>query len=181
MSKQNDDVTHKAKRIKLLILDVDGVLTDGTLYYANNGDELKRFHIHDGLGIQLAQQAGIEIAIISGKNSEPLSRRIQELGIKHAYLGCQNKLPPYEELKTKLTINDDEIAYMGDDLPDLPLLQRAGVAITVPNAVADVKQHVDYITHLPGGQGAVREACVLLLKAQSRYQDVLKSYFDNQT
>jgi 3-deoxy-D-manno-octulosonate 8-phosphate phosphatase (KDO 8-P phosphatase) len=166
----------KAKAIRLLILDVDGVLTSGVIYYGSDGREMKGFHIHDGLGIKLLQKTGVIVAIISGKNSEAVSRRIKDLNIRHFYLGQEDKLPAYEDLKQRLKIQDHEIAYMGDDLPDLPLLRRAGLAITVPQAPETIKQHVDYITKLKAGKGAVREACEFIMETQDHYQSVIQSY-----
>lgn len=166
----------KAKQIRLLILDVDGVLTSGIIYYGNNGVEMKGFHLHDGLGIKLLQRSGIPVAIISGKNSEPVSRRIQELNIQHAYLGYEQKLPAYDDLKQKLNISDEYIAFMGDDLPDLPLLKRVGLSMTVNEAPAIIKQHVDYIAKNSAGHGAVREVCEFILEAQDKLQSVLQSY-----
>lgn len=168
----------KAKQIKLLILDVDGVLTSGIIYYGSNEIEMKGFHLHDGLGIKLLQRSGIPVAIISGKNSEPVARRIQELNIQHAYLGYEEKLPAYEDLKQKLGIKDEHIAYIGDDLPDLPLLRRVGFPVTVSEAPAILKQHADYITKNPAGKGAVREVCELILDAQGKLQSVIQSYLN---
>lgn len=170
------DNEEKAKSIRLLILDVDGVLTTGTIYYGTTGIELKGFHIHDGMGLKLLQKAGITIAIISGKNSEPVARRLQDLHIEHVYLGHTDKLPIYESLKQKLHLTDDAIAYVGDDLPDLPLLRRTGLSITVPGAPAIIMQHVDFITNNKGGKGAVREVCEFILKAQNKYESVIESY-----
>lgn len=169
-------VTEKAKRIRLLILDVDGVLTTGIIYYGSEGFEMKGFHLHDGLGIKLLQKSGIAVAIISGKNSEPVARRLRDLQIQHIYLGLEDKLPAYEELKQKLQLNDEQIAYMGDDLPDLPLLRRAGFAITVPQAAGVIREHVDLVTTAKAGKGAVREVCELILNAQDQYQNMIQSY-----
>lgn len=166
----------KAKQVRLLILDVDGVLTTGALYYGSDGFEMRGFHIHDGMGIKLLQQANIQVAIISSKKSDAVQKRIQELGITHAYLGHENKLPNYEDIKQKLNLTDNDIAYMGDDLPDLCILKRAGFAITVPNAPAIIQQHVDYITEKKPGKGAVREVCEYILKAQDKLESVLQSY-----
>jgi 3-deoxy-D-manno-octulosonate 8-phosphate phosphatase (KDO 8-P phosphatase) len=169
-------IIEKAKAIRLLILDIDGVLTDGVIHYGPQEEEIKSFHIHDGLGIQLLQQAGILVAVISGKKSMAATRRLKELAIEHIYLGHQDKVPAYEELKQKLRLKDNEVAYMGDDLPDLPLLRRAGLAITVPSAPDLIKQYIDLITKNKGGKGAVREACELILASQDRYQSVVESY-----
>lgn len=170
------DVIDKAKNIRLLILDVDGVLTNGTIYYGTNGAEMKGFNILDGLGIKILQKCGITVGVISAKNSDPVARRMQELDIEHAYLGHHTKLPAYEELKNKLQLKDQEIAYMGDDLPDLPILRRVGLAITVPNSSETLRQHVDITTVNAGGQGAVREICEFILKAQNKYESMLESY-----
>jgi len=167
----------KAKPIRILILDVDGVLTTGAIYYGSNHFEMRGFHIHDGMGIKLLQQANIQVAIISSKKSEAVEKRIQELGIQHAYLGYENKLPAYEDLKQKLQLTDAECAYMGDDLPDLPLLRRAGFSITVTNAPEIIRQQADYITKIKPGKGAVREVCECILEAQGKLQTVLQSFF----
>ncbi len=169
-------MNEKAKSIRLLILDVDGVMTTGAIYYCSNGTEFKGFHIHDGIGIKLLQKAGIEVAIITAKQSEAVVRRAADLDIKYVYLGYSDKLPAYEELKQKLKLSDHDIAYMGDDLPDLPILRRVNFAITVPNAPAIVQQHVDLITKNKPGKGAVREACEFILEAQNKLQSVIQSY-----
>lgn len=166
----------KAKAIRLLILDVDGVLTAGILYYGNDGAQMKGFHIHDGLGIKLLQKSGVKVAVISAKKTDLVARRLQELNIEHAYLGYEDKLPAYQDLKEKLALNDHEIAYMGDDLPDLPVLRRVGFAITVPQAPELIQQHIDLITKKQGGKGAVREACEFIMKAQSTFESVVESY-----
>jgi 3-deoxy-D-manno-octulosonate 8-phosphate phosphatase (KDO 8-P phosphatase) len=166
----------KARSIRLLILDVDGVLTNGTIYYGSNGMEMKAFHIHDGLGIKLLRKSGVEVAVISGKKSEAVTRRLSELNIEHAYLGHEDKVPAYEELKQKMGLSDSEIAFMGDDLPDLPLLRRAGLAISVSQAADVVKQNIDFITKVKAGKGAVREACEFIMEAQGTLQTMLQSY-----
>ncbi|RDI48783.1 KdsC family phosphatase [Aquicella lusitana] len=170
------ELVEKAKSIRLLILDIDGILTTGILYYGNQGIEVKGFSIYDGLGIKLLQKTGVQVAVISGKTSEAVLRRMRELNIEYAYLGQDDKLPAYEELKEKLQLNDQEIAYMGDDLPDLPLLRRAGFAITVPKAPTIIKQHADLITKTKAGKGAVREICEFIMEAQGQYQSVIQSY-----
>lgn len=171
-----ETINEKAKRIRLLILDVDGVLTSGVIYYGSQGSEIKGFYIHDGLGIRLLQKTGVMVAVISGKKSEAVSRRVFELEIKHAYQGYDEKLPAYEDLKQKLNLSDDVIAFIGDDLQDLPLLRRAGLAITVAQAPTIVKQHADWVTEKKGGKGAVREACEFILEAQGNYHKVLEPY-----
>ncbi len=171
-------IIEKAKAIRLFILDVDGILTNGMLYYSNHAVEMKAFHIHDGLGIKLLQKTGVIVAIISAKTSEALTRRIKELNIQHAYLGYENKLPAYEELKRILKLEDHEIAYMGDDLPDLPVLSRVGLAITVPQAPDILTQRVDLITKKKAGKGAVREVCEFIMQAQEQFDSVIQSYLN---
>jgi len=162
--------------VRLLVLDVDGVLTDGTLYYSANGEELKAFNIQDGLGIKMLQAAGLEAAIISGRGCAALERRAQNLGIRHLYQGVEHKLAAFEELLQRLRLTPDQAACMGDDLPDLALLGRCGLAITVPEAPDVVRARAHYVTRRPGGRGAVREACELILEAQDRLQDQLAKY-----
>lgn len=171
-----DNTLEKAKKIRLAIFDVDGILTSGITYYSKDGPELKGFHIHDGLGIKLLQKVGIQIAIISGKKSEAVLYRLKELEIEHIYLGHENKLPVYETLKAKTQFKDDEISYMGDDLIDLPLLCRVGFAITVPNVPEIMTEHVDYVTKHKGGKGAVREVCEIILQAQGKYQAIIQHF-----
>ncbi len=169
----------KVKKIRLLILDVDGILTTGALFYGPKGESIKTFHVHDGLGIQLLQKFSVKIAIISSKKSPAVMNRLKHLTIKYLYLGSKNKLLSYNDLKQKLRLSDDAIAYMGDDLPDLPVLQRVGLAITVPEALEIVQQHVHWVTKHPGGQGAVREVCDTILFAQNHYESMLKPYLEN--
>lgn len=166
----------KAKTIRLLILDVDGILTNGMIYYGKEEGEIRGFHIHDGLGIKLLQKSGVVVAVISGKKSDGLIKRLSDLSIQHTYLGHDDKLPSYENLKKKLQLKDNEIAYMGDDLPDLPILRRVGLAVTVPEAPEIIQQHVDLITKCRGGTGAVREACEFIMIAQDQYKTMIQSY-----
>lgn len=166
----------QAKDIRLLILDVDGILTSGVVHYGSQGAELKAFHLHDGMGIKLLQKTGIHVAIISAKKSAAVSHRLNDLHIQHAYLGYENKLPAYDELKKTLHLSDDQIAYMGDDLPDLPILRRVKLAITVPQAPDIIKQHTHLITQKKGGKGAVREVCDMLMEAQGLYQSAIQNY-----
>lgn len=166
----------KLKSIKLLILDVDGTLTDGLIYYGNSGEVLKAFHVHDGLGMHLLKKAGIEIAIITAKQSDAVAHRMRELGLTHVYLGRHDKRPAYDELKSTLNLANENIAYVGDDLPDLCLMQRAGVSFTLKNANSLMHQHADYITKQKAGRGAIREVCELILKAQDKLDAVLAPY-----
>jgi len=164
-----NNLLKKAENVKLLILDVDGVLTDGKIYYTNTGDELKAFDIQDGLGLKLLLDAGVEIAIITGRSSKIVEQRMQELGIKHYYQGEKNKIIRYEELKKVLHLSDNDIAMVGDDLLDLPLIQKAGFGITVANAVSGMTNYADWQTAKSGGNGAVREICELILTAQNKW------------
>lgn len=154
----------KARRIKLLILDVDGVLTDGRLWYTADGETLKAFHVHDGLGIKRLQQVGIEVALISSRENQAVSRRANELGIRHVFQGQHDKRIPFEQLLSQLKLSETEVAYAGDDLPDLPLMQRVGLAIAVANAVPTIQAQAHWKTEKSGGEGAVREICDFILE-----------------
>jgi 3-deoxy-D-manno-octulosonate 8-phosphate phosphatase (KDO 8-P phosphatase) len=154
----------KTLDLKLLILDVDGVLTNGTVYYFDNGIEGKGFNIQDGLGMKQLMRRGVEIAIISGKSSLATQNRLEALGVRHIYLGVgEDKSKNFLELKQKLNLVDKNIVYVGDDLPDLPIMQQVGFSIAVANAVPKVKMIADHVTEHCGGEGAVREVCDMLL------------------
>lgn len=157
----------KAAEIKLAVFDVDGVLTDGRIYTGPDGESLKVTHVQDGLGLKLLRKAGIAVAVISGRESPALRTRLDELGIEHAFLGDDNKGTIFDQLLGQLQLQAEQAACMGDDLPDLPLLERAGLALTVPDAHPDVMAAADWISKRGGGNGAVREACDLILAAQS--------------
>lgn len=160
----------KAKPIKLLLLDVDGVLTDGKIYFTEQGLELKAFNSQDGIGIKLLQKNGVEVGVITGRKSTMVEKRMSELGVTHIYQGQDDKLETYKNIKTKHKLENHHIAMMGDDLPDLSPMQEAGLSITVPNACDAVKKHADWQTNRHGGFGAVREACELILKAQGNWE-----------
>lgn len=166
----------KAKSIRLVIFDVDGVLTTGKLTYTAKGIEHKDFHVHDGQGIKLLLKTGVDVAIITTCKSETIGRRMQDLGIPHVYQGQVEKLPAYEELKQKLKLTDAQIAYIGDDLPDLPILCRVGLAVTVPNAPRVLHEHASWVTKRKGGKGAARELCEFIMDAQNTYQSIVDSY-----
>lgn len=165
-----------ARDLRLLVLDVDGVLTDGRLYYSESGHEAKAFHIHDGLGIKLLQRSGVEVAIITGRSSRLLERRARELGIERVIQGREDKLAALEELLAPLQIDWQHIAYMGDDLPDLAAIRRVGLGMTVANANPWVRQHARWISQLPGGAGAVRDAAEFILDAQDKLEALQASY-----
>lgn len=158
----------KALKIKFLLLDVDGILTDGRIIIDGFGNELKAFHIHDGHGIYLIRRGGIEVGIISGRTSKVVEYRAKELGIKEVHQNALDKVRAYEDIKARYNLSDDEVAFMGDDLIDIPLLQRVGLSATAADAVRDVKAIVDIITEKRGGEGAVREVIDFILKAKGR-------------
>lgn len=164
-------------KIKLLLLDVDGVLTDGRIIYDEHGNELKAFDVKDGHGLKMAQRAGIKIGIITGRSSRVVARRAEELGIEILYQGALRKLEPYQEILSDLNITDEQVAYVGDDVVDLPILQRVGFSATVADAVPEVLPLVDYVASRPGGRGAVREICDLLLRASGQWDELTKRYF----
>jgi len=166
----------KARKIQLLVLDVDGVLSDGRLYFSNSGEEIKNFHIQDGLGIKLLARGGVETAIITGRSSAIVARRAEQLGIRHVMQSREDKLAALQELCATLTLDMGAIAYMGDDLPDLAAIRRAGLGLTVANANTVVRDHADWISQYNGGDGAVREACELILDAQGKLQTLLDEY-----
>ena len=173
----SDTVLAKALPIKLAIFDVDGVLTDGRLYDDDEHDFAVSFYIHDGLGLKLLQQAGIVVAIITGRNSPAVAKRMQRLNIADVYLGCNNKFEAYNALKTKYHLDDEQIAYAGDDWVDIPAMRHAGLKIAVPNAVTEIKELADWETSRCGGLGAARDICDLLLKAQGHFDKLLASFY----
>lgn len=162
-------VRRKAAKIKLLLLDVDGVLTDGRIIIDDRGVETKQFHVRDGQGIALLKRAGIEIGFITGRSSAVVRHRAKDLGVGLVYQGVANKLSCYEEIKCQQRLKDEQIAYVGDDMIDLPVLLRAGLAFSVADGWPGLASRVDYVTAAAGGQGAVREVAELLLKAQGKW------------
>ena len=149
--------------IRLVAFDVDGVFTDGRFYLADNGVESKAFNTQDGFGVRQLLDAGIEVAVISGRRSGAVERRMAELGVRHVIQGCRDKVAALEDLAAKLNMLTEQCAFVGDDIPDLPLLNAVGFAIAVANAVPGVREHCDYVTTARGGYGAVREVCDLIL------------------
>ena len=162
--------------IKLLALDVDGVLTDGTLIINADGSESKFFNSLDGHGIRMWQRAGLKVALISGRTSLPTERRAEQLQIEYVFQECHYKLPAVEKLAGQLGLLPANIAYVGDDLTDMPVMRYAGFGVAVANAVDEVKQCADYVTTRPGGSGAVREVIEYILKKSGRWQDLVKRY-----
>ena len=165
-----------AKEIRLLLLDVDGVLTDGSIVYGNSGTELKAFNIKDGFGIRLLREAGVEVGIITARRSEAVERRAQDLKLAHLYQGVGNKIEAFAEILAAQKLAPQQVAYMGDDWLDLPLLSRVGLAVTVADAVAEVKAVAHYVTRQAGGRGAVRELCELIIEARGRREELLARY-----
>lgn len=172
----DDRLLEKAKQIQLLILDVDGVLTDGRLFFDNDGNEYKSFNSRDGLGIRLLWQTGVELAVISGRHSKSVAARMKMLGIENVYQGYKDKRQALLELIRKTGIRAEHMAYVGDDLIDLPVMMKVGLAIAVNDANFSVKQRAHWCTSLSGGLGAVREVCDMLMIAQGTYDEVLNSY-----
>jgi 3-deoxy-D-manno-octulosonate 8-phosphate phosphatase (KDO 8-P phosphatase) len=166
MTKRRSQIEKLAKKIKLLILDVDGVLTDNSLYIDDKGLESKRFNITDGMGIRLALTAGLEVALISGRFSKATEFRALDLKIKHVYLGKTDKINAYEGIKRKLNLKDEQIAYVGDDILDVPVLKKVGLPICVNNANPQAKKFAKRVTKAKGGYGAVREVVDLILSAR---------------
>ena len=165
-----EDIESRARSIEALVLDVDGVLTDGRVTYLPNGEEAKTFHVRDGLGMQLLQAAGVSIAIISGRQSDAVHRRAVELGVQHVYLGIDDKVATYDAFLKTLQLKDSDVAYIGDDLPDLALLRRVGLGFAVADAATDVRQTAHVCLRAGGGYGAVREACELILRARGAWR-----------
>jgi 3-deoxy-D-manno-octulosonate 8-phosphate phosphatase (KDO 8-P phosphatase) len=152
--------------IRLVAFDVDGVFTDGRFYLSDDGVESKAFNTQDGYGVRCLLDAGVEIAVISGRRSAAVQQRMDELGVRHVIQGCADKITAFDALTKELGITDAECIYVGDDVPDLPLLAKAGISVAVANAVAEVRELSDYTTHSSGGFGAVREVCDLLLHSR---------------
>jgi len=167
-----------AQQVRLLILDVDGVLTDGSLQFDSRGEEHKTFNSLDGHGIRMLLDSAIEVAIITGRQSSIVSQRAQELGVRHLYQGCGDKLATFNELLQATGIEPEQVAYVGDDLPDLPVMRRVGLAIAVANAHHFVRQHCDWVTTLSGGRGAVREVTDFILDAQDLLEARQNQYLE---
>lgn len=170
------DKTNSLSEIKLLVLDVDGVLTDGGFVINADGSETKVFHTLDGHGIRMWRRAGLKVAFLSGRHSEPTSRRAEQLEVDYCLQDCHYKLPKLNELLEKASLSAHNVAYVGDDLPDLPAMRAAGFAVAVANAVDEVKDVADYVTTRPGGAGAVREVVEYILKSTGRWQELMERY-----
>jgi 3-deoxy-D-manno-octulosonate 8-phosphate phosphatase (KDO 8-P phosphatase) len=180
MAKYTRGLLARAKKIKLLLMDVDGVMTDGRFYYVNGPGggllETKGFDSRDGLGLRLAHHAGLKSGIITGRGSPVIESRAQDLGIHYLQQNCLEKIEPYEKIRGAAHVTDAEVCYVGDDLTDLPLLVRVGLAVSVANGDDVVRQHAHFCTRRAGGAGAVREAIELILTAQGKWGAIVKSY-----
>jgi 3-deoxy-D-manno-octulosonate 8-phosphate phosphatase (KDO 8-P phosphatase) len=171
------ELLRRAKAIKLLICDVDGVLTDGSVFLGNGNEELKAFNIKNGFNMRAIQQFGIEVALITGRQSHLVERRAAELQIRHVFQGNSNKRGAYADLLSQLKLSPEQTAHMGDDLPDLPLFLQVGLAAAPADAHPVMREHAHYISRANGGAGAVREVCDLLLQAQGHWPALLAGYY----
>lgn len=169
-------VLDKLKQIKLLLLDVDGVLTDGGIIYNDNNVETKAFNVKDGLGIKLLMKAGINTAIVTGRTSKTLYHRCNDLGIDQIFDGVNNKASVLNRILEKADLTPEKIAFIGDDLPDIPLFKKVGLSIAVADAPETVRENADMITSAEGGKGAVREVCEAILKAKGLWEQILESF-----
>jgi len=170
-------ILEKAAKIKLVIFDVDGVLTDGKLFFDEEGREYKSFHSRDGLGLNLLRQTGVEVAVISGRSSKSVSQRMASLGIGRVFQGQHNKLIAFDSLREELQLEAEQVAHVGDDLLDLPLMRRVGLAVAVADAHPGILPYAHWRTTNPGGAGAAREVCDLIMGAQGRLQAIVESYY----
>ena len=170
------DILKKAAKIKLVIFDIDGVLTSGALFIGDDGQEYKAFNSKDGHGLRMLQDAGVEVAILTGRQSTVVAHRAKDLGITRIYQGKRQKLPAYEELLKETGLTHEDVAYVGDDVVDLPVMNKVGLAICVQDGHSFVKKHSHWVTECNGGCGAGREVCELILQAQGKLQTMLESY-----
>jgi 3-deoxy-D-manno-octulosonate 8-phosphate phosphatase (KDO 8-P phosphatase) len=175
-SQLSTDITGRAQRIKLLLMDCDGVLTDGRVWLTSDGDEQKAFHTRDGQGISLLHRAGLRTGIITGRTSSAVDRRAQDLKMSYVRQHAKDKIKALDEILADAGVTRDECAYMGDDVADIPVMRRVGLAVAVSDAVEETKQAAHYVTEIAGGQGAVREVCDLILKAQGRWDELMERF-----
>jgi len=169
-------LAERAARVRLLLFDVDGVLTDGRLFLGDDGQEYKAFHSRDGHGIRMLQEAGVEVGVITGRSSQVVAHRVADLNIEHVYQGRREKLPAYHELAERLGLADDQVGFVGDDVVDLPIMLRVGLAVAVADAHPLVRRHAHWVTPTAGGRGAARDVCELILHAQGRYDGAMQRY-----
>ncbi len=166
----------KMRKVKVLILDVDGVLTDGRIVISDDGQETKCFHVRDGHGLKMIQRAGIEVMFLTGRKSQVVEHRARELGVNKVYQGALDKLAIFIEILADTKLSAEQVAYMGDDIVDLPVLKRAGFSIAVCDSHGEVMRAVDLVTQNAGGRGAVREVCEMILKAQGKWEKIMERY-----
>ncbi|MCA1631532.1 MAG: HAD hydrolase family protein [Acidobacteria bacterium] len=178
MTPDTEEIARRAARVKLLLLDCDGVLTDGRITLLGDCDEQKSFHTRDGHGLVLLHRAGLQSGVISGRTSSALERRARDLGIRHVRQGTHDKIVEFLEVLAAAGVSEDETAFVGDDVTDIPLMRRCALAAAVADATEDTRAHAHYVTRLAGGFGAVREVCELILKAQGRWQELMRRYTD---
>ena len=179
MHKLTEEQRERAADIRLLLMDVDGVWTDGKLFYVPGGGEMvevKAFNTQDGMGLRWAHAAGIQTGLISGRESPGVTHRAEMLGVTYIYQHYLEKIPPYEEICEKAGVTDAQVAYMGDDLTDIPLIRRVGLGVAVANGRKEVLEAADYVTAAPGGDGAIREVIEIMMKAQGGWQAVIDKY-----
>ena len=172
-------IEERASRIKLLLMDCDGVLTDGRIWLFDNGEEQKGFHTRDGLGIELWHRAGLKSGIISGRDSSAVERRARGLGMAFVVQGVTEKVQAFTETIAEAGVTNEEVAFIGDDLNDIPLMMRSGLGIAVADAALETRERAHYVTKLNGGQGAVREVIELILKAQGHWDHLTADYTEN--
>jgi len=169
-------IASRAKKVKMLILDIDGVLTDGRIIYDSKGSDLKCFNVLDGMGLALLKRANIKLVLITAKSSKAVVKRAKDIAATEIKLNASDKLTPFRQILKKYKLKEKDICFIGDDLPDLPLTRRAGLSIAVPNACADVKKYAHYITKKEGGKGAVREVVEIILHVQNKWRSAIKKY-----
>jgi len=167
------------ENIKMLVLDVDGVLTDGRIIINSDGSEAKFFNVLDGQGIRMWRRAGLKVAFLSGRDSQPTTLRARQLEVDYCLQNCHNKLPVFEELIERASLTPEQVAYVGDDVADLPVIRHAGFGAAVANAVDELKQYADYVTTHRGGKGAVREVIEYILKSTGKWQELMKRYLES--
>lgn len=173
---ENHEIERRARRIKLVLMDCDGVMTDGSLWLTADGDEQKAFNARDGQGITLCHRAGVKTGIISGRQSSAVDRRAQDLKMSYVSQYAKDKIKALDEILKEADLSEDECAYIGDDLGDVSVMQRVELAVAVADAVTETKQAAHYVTRLPGGHGAVREVCEIILKAQGRWEELMDQF-----
>ncbi len=178
MSTTDSTALHKAAQVRVMIFDVDGVLTDGKMQYSAEGEALKSFFVHDGLGIQLLHKMGIATAIISARQTPIVTKRAADLGITHVYQGNHDKRITFAQLLADTGVSANACGFIGDDIIDLPLFSRVGFAVSVPNGHPEAIRRADYVTQAHGGAGAVREICDFILRAQNKYDAALAPYLE---